>query len=81
MPTYDFKCLTCGVTFEVSQGMNDGNPTCQALAAPPVPTDASEGSEQDDTAAGGRACGGDTQKLISRGTFHLKGGGWYKDGY
>lgn len=21
------------------------------------------------------------KKLISRGAFHLKGGGWYKDGY
>lgn len=26
-------------------------------------------------------CGGETKKLISRGSFHLKGGGWYKDGY
>lgn len=27
-------------------------------------------------------CGGDTERQISRGgSFHLKGGGWYKDGY
>jgi len=26
-------------------------------------------------------CGGETEKLISKGDFHLKGGGWYKDGY
>jgi len=26
-------------------------------------------------------CGGETKKLISKTTFHLKGGGWAKDGY
>ena len=28
-----------------------------------------------------RTCGGKCKKLISKGTFSLKGGGWYKDGY
>lgn len=26
-------------------------------------------------------CGAETKKLIARGSFHLKGGGWYRDGY
>jgi putative FmdB family regulatory protein len=26
-------------------------------------------------------CGGETKRVMSPGTFHLKGGGWYKDGY
>lgn len=27
------------------------------------------------------ACKGSLKKLISQTSFHLKGGGWYKDGY
>jgi len=26
-------------------------------------------------------CGGSAKKVISLASFHLKGGGWYKDGY
>ena len=26
-------------------------------------------------------CGGNLHKLISKSSFHLKGGGWYSDGY
>ncbi|MGI6657218.1 MAG: FmdB family zinc ribbon protein [Desulfobulbus sp.] len=26
-------------------------------------------------------CGGEVRKLISMSSFHLKGGGWYTDGY
>jgi putative FmdB family regulatory protein len=26
-------------------------------------------------------CGGEVKKLISMSSFHLKGGGWYADGY
>ncbi len=26
-------------------------------------------------------CGGSVHKLISKSSFHLKGGGWYADGY
>jgi putative FmdB family regulatory protein len=28
-----------------------------------------------------QACAGSLRKLISRSSFHLKGGGWYADGY
>ena len=27
------------------------------------------------------ACGGKLERLVSPAAFHLKGGGWYKDGY
>ena len=27
------------------------------------------------------ACGGKLERLVSRAAFHLKGGGWYRDGY
>jgi putative FmdB family regulatory protein len=27
------------------------------------------------------ACGGRLQRLVSPAAFHLKGGGWYRDGY
>lgn len=27
------------------------------------------------------ACGGPLERLVSATAFHLKGGGWYKDGY
>lgn len=26
-------------------------------------------------------CGGESRRLISHSSFHLKGGGWYADGY
>ena len=26
-------------------------------------------------------CGGDVKKMVSMSSFHLKGGGWYSDGY
>ncbi|WP_417911885.1 FmdB family zinc ribbon protein [Candidatus Electronema sp. TJ] len=26
-------------------------------------------------------CGGEMKKLVSASAFHLKGGGWYADGY
>ena len=28
-----------------------------------------------------QACGGELRKQITPAAFHLKGGGWYKDGY
>jgi len=26
-------------------------------------------------------CNSDSERIMSLGSFHLKGGGWYKDGY
>jgi len=28
-----------------------------------------------------KICGGAVKKLISKAAFHLRGGGWFKDGY
>lgn len=37
MPKYDYRCLECGHTFEVSHGMNDDPPTvCVGCAAGPL---------------------------------------------
>lgn len=68
MPIYEYECEKCGHKFDHMMRMDDPNPSC-----PHVP-EASNGSKPE-------PCGGDTKKLISQGTFHLKGGGWYKDGY
>lgn len=74
MPNYDFKCRTCGHTFEKIQSYKDPNPQCPAV----VPLEADDIT----SAPVGKPCGGETEKLISKGgTFILKGGGWYKDGY
>ncbi len=35
----------------------------------------------DDPVAECKFCSGPVEKLISRSSFALKGGGWYKDGY
>ena len=29
----------------------------------------------------GESCQGETKKIVSLNAFHLKGTGWYKDGY
>lgn len=66
MPIYDFKCSTCGHTFDVMQKMSDPPPPCPAEM--PEPKGAPE-------------CGGETVKQISRSSFHLKGTGWYATDY
>ena len=69
MPSYTFKCGSCGHRFDLQQGISDPNPLC--------PKDTTE--EADETPA---TCGNVTEKVIvSGGTFHLKGTGWSGDGY
>lgn len=34
-----------------------------------------------DNKVDGEPCCGNMEKIISRNSFQLKGGGWYKDGY
>lgn len=72
MPNYDLKCEKCGFQFERTLKMADPNPECPNI--PPV---------ADGTPApkGTATCGGPTQKIITGGTFHLKGKGWASDGY
>lgn len=65
MPIYRYKCRECGHETEKLAPMSASNPTC-------------EGSVSD---ADEIQCGGETVKVPSQSTFHLKGGGWEKDGY
>jgi len=69
MPLYEFRCLRCRNEFERILHVDEPNPPC--------PFDA-PGLEEDEEAI---PCGGETERLISRNTFHLKGGGWAADGY
>ncbi len=58
MPIYEYKCNSCGQTFEKVQKFSD------------EPLTVCECGKQ-----------GTVERLLSTPAFHLKGGGWYKDGY
>ena len=66
MPLYAYKCSDCEREFEKIQKMSDPNPPCPLL------------KEED---VDGETCGGKTERLISQGSFALKGTGWYSDSY
>lgn len=73
MPLHEFRCQHCGHQFERIVKMSDPNPSCPAMRTVFVPG-----------ADGGCIripCGRETIKIISVGTFHLKGSGWASDGY
>ncbi len=57
MPLYEYRCKSCGKTFEIIQKFND-RPLRKC-------------SE----------CSGQLEKLISRSSFQLKGGGWFINDY
>ncbi len=57
MPLYEYRCKTCGRTFEIIQKFTD-RPLRKC-------------SE----------CSGELEKLISRSSFQLKGGGWFINDY
>ena len=66
MPIYEYKCQLCGFSFEIMQKIDEKPPKCDNIVI--------SGSLE-------RRCDGVCKKLISKGSFSLKGGGWYKDGY
>ena len=66
MPIYEYKCQLCGLFFEIVQKVEEKPPTCDNVVV--------SGSLE-------RICGGKCKKLVSKNSFALKGGGWYKDGY
>ena len=68
MPIYEYKCLTCGHEFEKLVKLDAPNPLC-TLA---TPTGSAKVLVR---------CDGQTERMVSRSTFHLKGAGWSKDGY
>jgi len=90
MPIYDYECLRCGHHFDKLAKFSDPLPTCpRPLEARTPPVEPLyEGLGVSDELLAGEAehspteCGGETKRVISKGgSFHLKGGGWYKDGY
>jgi len=66
MPIYEYKCQKCDHLFEILQRNDKIAPICKYI--PP------SGSIE-------QICGGECKRLISKSSFSLKGGGWYKDGY
>jgi putative FmdB family regulatory protein len=66
MPIYEYRCQKCGFKFEIKQKVDQLPPNCDNTVI--------SGSVE-------RICGGICEKLISKSSFSLKGGGWYKDGY
>ena len=79
MPMYEYKCETCGHRFDMIKKMSDPNPPCPKAPESPI---MEVGSEEVVDTVKGKACGGETKKMISTGgSFHLKGSGWASDGY
>jgi putative FmdB family regulatory protein len=66
MPIYEYKCESCCLSFEIMQKVDERPPICANIVV--------SGSVE-------RICGGKCKKLVSKSSFALKGGGWYKDGY
>ena len=67
MPTYEYRCPTCGHQFERLAKLGDPNPPCPAV--------------KDDSGTAPLLCGGVTVKLISQTNFVLTGSGWASDSY
>lgn len=75
MPMYRYLCQKCSHQFSQIVKMSDPNPTC------PKPVDQDPSSAAYDPTREVELCGGETAKLIVRGSFQLKGSGWATDGY
>ena len=65
MPIYEYKCENCGHEFEEMLHFSERDNPIDA----PCPNSIRP------------LCGGKVHLKMSLGSFHLKGGGWYKDGY
>jgi predicted nucleic acid-binding Zn ribbon protein len=66
MPVYEYECDTCGKTFETRQSFSDAPLGIHA---------------QHESGQGTFDCFGKVKRIISRTSFVLKGGSWYRDGY
>ncbi len=65
MPIYEWHCTSCGAKKETLQSMNDPAPLCPNCCYNPD----KQGKHER------------MKKKISKSSFELKGGGWFKDGY
>ena len=73
MPLYEYRCEDCGNEFEemlhFSEREDPINEPCKNMIV--------IGGHMPDPVR----CNGKVHLKMSIGSFHLKGGGWYKDGY
>ena len=65
MPIYEYKCEDCGHEFEEMLHFSERDNPINT----PCPNSIRP------------LCGGKVHLKMSLGSFHLKGAGWYKDGY
>ena len=74
MPTYPYKCRTCGHEWEQVQGINEPDAQCP-----------NEYTDSRPLVVVGEDLGPrplhKVERLIGTTNFSLKGEGWYKDGY
>ena len=71
MPIYEYKCEECGHEFEEMLHFSERDI--------PLNTPCEQQIEQ--TKHMSFKCDGKVHLKMSLGSFHLKGSGWYKDGY
>ena len=71
MPIYEYKCEDCGHEFEEMLHFSEREV--------PLNTPCEQQIEQ--TKHMSFKCDGKVHLKMSLGSFHLKGSGWYKDGY
>lgn len=71
MPIYEYKCENCGYEFEEMLHFSERDV--------PLNTPCEQQIEQ--TKHMSFKCDGKVHLKMSLGSFHLKGSGWYKDGY
>ena len=71
MPIYEYKCENCGHEFEEMLHFSERDV--------PLNTPCEQQIEQ--TKHMSFKCDGKVHLKMSLGSFHLKGSGWYKDGY
>ena len=71
MPIYEYKCEDCGYEFEEMLHFSERD----------IPLNTSCEQQIEQTKHMSFKCGGKVHLKMSLGSFHLKGAGWYKDGY
>ena len=71
MPIYEYECENCGYEFEEMLHFSERDV--------PLNTPCEQQIEQ--TKHMSFKCDGKVHLKMSLGSFHLKGSGWYKDGY
>ena len=73
MPIYEYKCDTCGHEFEEMLNFSERDVPLNT----PCPNRIFDRNQEPQCFD----CDGKVHLKMSLGSFHLKGSGWYKDGY